>query len=44
MRGDFTISQTIYGIQPFSAMAGLVKISDEMKIWGVLILRQQPGR
>jgi polyisoprenoid-binding protein YceI len=42
MRGDFTISQTTYGIQPFSAMAGLVKVSDEMKIWGVLILRQQP--
>jgi polyisoprenoid-binding protein YceI len=38
MRGEFTINQTSYNIQPFSAMAGLVKISDEMKIWGDLLL------
>lgn len=43
MRGNFTIRQTNYNIQPYSAMGGLVKISDEMRIWGDLLL-VRPGR
>jgi polyisoprenoid-binding protein YceI len=43
MSGEFTIRQTSYNMQPYSAMGGLVKISDEMKIWGDLVL-VLPGR
>ena len=30
--------RAVYNIQPYSAMGGLVKINDEMKIWGDLVL------
>lgn len=38
MTGEFTIRQTNYNIQPYSAVGGLVKVSDEMRIWGDLLL------
>jgi polyisoprenoid-binding protein YceI len=38
MRGQFSILQTRYGIQPYSALGGLVRVADELKIWGDLIL------
>jgi len=38
MRGQFTIQQTRFGIQPYSALGGLVRVVDELTIWGDLIL------
>jgi len=43
MRGQFSILQTRYGIQPYSAVGGLVRVADELKIWGDLVLTP-PGR
>jgi polyisoprenoid-binding protein YceI len=37
-RGSFTILQTAYGIQPYSALAGLVKVADQLEVWGDLTL------
>jgi len=38
MRGTFTIRQTAFGIQPYSALAGLARVADSLPIWGDLIL------
>jgi polyisoprenoid-binding protein YceI len=38
LRGSFTISQTAYRIQPYSALGGLVRVADDLTIWGDLIL------
>lgn len=38
LRGQFTILQTRFGIQPFSAVGGLVRVADELKVWGDLVL------
>jgi polyisoprenoid-binding protein YceI len=42
MRGTFTIRQTTFGIQPYSALAGLARVADPLPIWGDLVL--YPGR
>lgn len=42
MRGQFSILQTRFGIQPYSALGGLARVADELKIWGDLVLT--PGR
>jgi polyisoprenoid-binding protein YceI len=39
LRGDFTILQTDYGIRPFSKAFGAVGVSNELKIWGDVLLR-----
>lgn len=36
--GSFTINQTDYGIQPYSALGGFIKVADQLTIWGDLIL------
>ncbi len=41
MRGAFAIIQSQYGITPFSALGGLVRVADKLEIWGDLILRAQ---
>jgi polyisoprenoid-binding protein YceI len=41
MRGTFTIQQTTYGIQPFSALGGLVAVADPLQIWGDIVLVPQ---
>ncbi len=41
LRGQFAILQTQYGIQPYSALGGLVKVADQLKIWGDLVLTPQ---
>ena len=38
MRGTFTIRQTAFGIQPYSALAGLARVADPLPIWGDLVL------
>ena len=38
MRGSFSILQTAYGMQPFSAMGGLARVADQLQIWGDLVL------
>ncbi len=38
MRGQFAILQSRFGIQPFSAVGGLVRVADELKIWGDMVL------
>ncbi len=37
-RGNFAVLQTSYGIQPFSALGGLVKVADQLTVWGDLVL------
>jgi polyisoprenoid-binding protein YceI len=44
MSGTFTIKQTDYGIQPFSAAGGLAKVADELQISGDLVLKPRPGK
>lgn len=34
VRGAFAILQTSYGIQPYTALGGLVGIEDKLEIWG----------
>jgi polyisoprenoid-binding protein YceI len=38
MRGGFTILQSEYGMKPYSALAGLVRVADRLEIRGDLIL------
>ncbi len=38
LRGQFSIMQTSYGIRPYSALGGLIRISDQLDIWGDLVL------
>jgi polyisoprenoid-binding protein YceI len=38
VRGSFAILQTAYGIQPYSALGGLVGVTDRLEIWGDLLL------
>jgi polyisoprenoid-binding protein YceI len=38
LRGSFTIQQTDYGIQPYSALGGLIRVADALEIWGDLVL------
>ncbi len=44
MRGQFSILQTNFGIKPYSALGGLVKVADELKVWGDLILTPAAGK
>jgi polyisoprenoid-binding protein YceI len=39
LRGQFRIAQTSHGIQPYSALGGLIRVADELTIHGDLILR-----
>jgi polyisoprenoid-binding protein YceI len=38
LRGSFVIQQTDFGIEPFSALGGLAKVADSLRIWGDLFL------
>jgi polyisoprenoid-binding protein YceI len=38
LTGSFAILQTAYGIQPYSALAGLARVADQLQIWGDLTL------
>ena len=38
MRGEFTILQSEYGMKPYSALAGLVRVADKLEIQADLIL------
>jgi polyisoprenoid-binding protein YceI len=38
MTGSFTIRQTDYGMTPVSAAGGLARSSDELEVWGELVL------
>jgi polyisoprenoid-binding protein YceI len=38
LSGSFTIKQTAYGIKPYSAAGGLVKVADDLEITGELVL------
>jgi polyisoprenoid-binding protein YceI len=44
MRGSFSILQTQYGITPYTALAGLVKVADTLEISGDLVLVSTAGR
>jgi polyisoprenoid-binding protein YceI len=37
-RGSFAIQQTAFGIRPYTALGGLVGISDRLDVWGDLVL------
>jgi hypothetical protein len=39
LRGSFPIQQSQFGIQPYSALGGLVGVADRLEIWGDLVLR-----
>lgn len=39
LSGRFTLRQSDYGIKPYSAAAGLVRVADELEITGELLLR-----
>jgi polyisoprenoid-binding protein YceI len=39
LSGSFAIKQTDYGMKPYSAAGGLVKVADELEIYGELVLR-----
>jgi polyisoprenoid-binding protein YceI len=39
LRGNFRITQWTYGIQPYSALGGLIRVADELTIYGDLNLR-----
>lgn len=38
VRGTFSVLQTNFGITPYSALAGLVGVADELQIWGDLFI------
>lgn len=38
LTGSFTILQSSYGIEPYSALGGLIRLADEMQISGDLVL------
>lgn len=38
LHGQFAILQTSFGIKPYSALAGLVRVADRLDIWGDLVL------
>lgn len=40
MRGAFRINQSSFGITPYSALAGLIRVQDELTIYGNMVLRQ----
>jgi polyisoprenoid-binding protein YceI len=40
VRASFAILQTAYGMQPYSALGGLVGVTDRLEIWGDLWLVQ----
>ena len=44
LAGEFGVMQTQYGIQPFSALGGLVRIEDQLKIWGDLRITAAAGK
>ena len=44
MRGAFTLVQSQFGITPYSALAGLVRVADRLEVWGDLILSNSVGR
>jgi len=44
MTGTFKIKQTDYGIKPYSALGGVVKVADELEITGDLALDPKPGK
>jgi polyisoprenoid-binding protein YceI len=43
MRGEFAILQSDYGMKPYSALAGMVRVADRLEIRGDLMLGD-PGR
>jgi len=45
LTGEFTILQTDYGITPYKAALGAVRVADKLKIWGDLwIAGEKPAR
>lgn len=42
LRGSVSILQSDFGITPFSALGGRVKVADRIDIWGDLLLRPAP--
>jgi hypothetical protein len=40
MRGNFAILQSQFGMTPYSALGGIVKVADKLEIYGELVLRQ----
>lgn len=41
LSGSFSIMQTQFGITPYRALAGLVRVADKLEIWGELVLEPQ---
>jgi hypothetical protein len=39
--GEFTLRQTDYGIQPFSAIGGAMKVKDELKFCFEMVVRKK---
>jgi polyisoprenoid-binding protein YceI len=42
LRGEFTLSQAEYGIEPYSALGGLARVADRLHVWGDLTLTPAP--
>jgi polyisoprenoid-binding protein YceI len=42
MRGSFTILQTQFGITPYSALGGFVRVTDKLEVWADLVLLNPP--
>lgn len=40
LRGAFYVNQTDFGITPYSAVGGLIRIADRLTIWGDLVLKE----
>jgi hypothetical protein len=39
MRGNFPLVQSQFGIQPYSALGGLVGVADRLEVWGDFVLK-----
>jgi polyisoprenoid-binding protein YceI len=44
LHGSFQISQTAFGIQPYSALGGLIRVADALTIYGDLELVPDPSK
>ena len=44
LSGTFPLKQTDYGIKPYSALAGLARVKDELEITGELVLKSSAGK
>jgi polyisoprenoid-binding protein YceI len=44
LSGSFTVRQSDYGIKPYAALGGVVRVADELRIWGDVVLIPSPPR